>query len=250
MLGWLEQLTHPDGEIAYFNDSVQGLAAAPSALRAYAVRLGVKHVRFPLGPSGYVRLDAGETIVLFDAGPVGPDYQPGHGHCDLLSLEISHRGSRAISNSGVSTYEPCPRRLAERGTAAHNTLRLDGAEQSEVWRQLPRGAPGAADRPPDRRPALGRGRTRRLSEVEGQRYAPATGRCSGRRRHCKRLPRRKRLSSRRSVLAPQPGRECGYRIRRRVGTADRDRILVCRVSACASSDRPLSASGKGGCRQI
>jgi uncharacterized heparinase superfamily protein len=133
MLGWLEQLTHPDGQIAYFNDSVQGLAAEPSALREYAVRLDVREFRIPLGASGYVRLQAGETIVLFDAGPVGPDYQPGHGHCDLLSLEISRRGNRVISNSGVSTYEPCPRRLAERGTAAHNTLRVDGAEQSEVW---------------------------------------------------------------------------------------------------------------------
>ena len=133
MLGWLEQLTHPDGQIAYFNDSVQGLAAAPCALYAYATRLGLRQVRVPLGPSGYVRLEAGDTVVLFDAGPLGPDYQPGHGHCDLLSLEISHRGKRAVSNSGVSTYESGAQRLAERGTAAHNTLRLDGAEQSEVW---------------------------------------------------------------------------------------------------------------------
>jgi uncharacterized heparinase superfamily protein len=133
MLGWLEQLTHPDGQIAYFNDSVQGLAAAPSALRAYATRLGVKPATTSLGTSGYVRLESGETTALFDAGPVGPDYQPGHGHCDLLSLEISHRGKRVISNSGVSTYETCPRRLEERGTAAHNTLRLDEAEQSEIW---------------------------------------------------------------------------------------------------------------------
>lgn len=133
MLGWLDQLTHPDGQIAYFNDSVQGLSAAPCALRDYAARLGVEPSPIPLGPSGYVRLDAGGTTVLFDAGSVGPDYQPGHAHSDLLSLEVSHRGAQAISNSGVSTYEPCPQRLVERGTAAHNTLRLDGAEQSEVW---------------------------------------------------------------------------------------------------------------------
>ena len=133
MLGWLEQLTHPDGQIGYFNDSVQGMAAAPSVLWAYAARLDVKPTPISLGPSGYVRLAAGDTTALFDAGPVGPDYQPGHGHCDMLSLEISYRGKRLISNSGVSTYETCPRRLAERGTAAHNTVRLDEAEQSEVW---------------------------------------------------------------------------------------------------------------------
>lgn len=133
MLGWLRQLTHPDGQIAYFNDSVQGVAVEPGELHAYAARLGVPESPVPLGTSGYVRLQAGNTIVLFDAGPVGPDYQPGHAHCDLLSLEISHRGKRVVSNSGVSTYEPGPQRLAERKTAAHNTLRLDEAEQSEVW---------------------------------------------------------------------------------------------------------------------
>lgn len=133
MLGWLGQMTHPDGQIAYFNDSVQGVAAETADLRGYAARLGVEEAAAPLGASGYVRLESGDTVVLFDAGPVGPDYQPGHAHCDLLSVEISHRGSRVISNTGVSTYEPGRVRLAERGTAAHNTVRVDGGEQSEIW---------------------------------------------------------------------------------------------------------------------
>jgi uncharacterized heparinase superfamily protein len=133
MLGWLEQMTHPNGQIAYFNDAVLGVAAELRDLRNYADRLGVKPRRKPLGSSGYVRLEAGETVVLFDAGPVGPQYQPGHAHCDLLSLEISHAGLPVVTNTGVSTYEPGPRRLEERRTAAHNTLRVDGAEQSEVW---------------------------------------------------------------------------------------------------------------------
>lgn len=133
MLGWLGAVTHPDGQIAYFNDSVQGVAAEPGVLREYSKRLGIDESYAPLGPSGYIRLEQGDTVVLFDAGPVGPDYQPGHAHCDLLSLEISHRGQRVISNTGVSTYGPGPLRLAERGTAAHNTVRIDGVEQSEVW---------------------------------------------------------------------------------------------------------------------
>ncbi len=81
-----------------------------------------------------MRLGAGETMVLFDAGPVGPDYQPGHTVTAICSRSKSRTAAtRVISNSGVSTYEACPRRLAERGTAAHNTLRVDGEEQSEVW---------------------------------------------------------------------------------------------------------------------
>src|SRR5580700_600011 len=133
MLGWLAQLTHPGDRMAYFNDSVQGVAAESPALRMYATRLGVEETRVPLGASGYARLEAGDTVVIFDLGPIGPDYQPGHGHCDLLSLEISHKSRPVITNTGVSTYEAGPWRLAERRTAAHNTVRIDQVEQSEMW---------------------------------------------------------------------------------------------------------------------
>lgn len=133
MLGWLGQMTHPSGEIAYFNDSVSGMAAELSALQDYAARLGLQPEVIPLGASGYFRLHAGCTSVLFDAGPVGPEYQPGHGHCDLLALEISHGGQLLIGNTGVSTYEPGALRLVERRTAAHSTVRVDGEEQSQVW---------------------------------------------------------------------------------------------------------------------
>src|SRR4029079_1785027 len=36
MLGWLDHLTHPDGEIALFNDASFGIAPNPSTLHAYA----------------------------------------------------------------------------------------------------------------------------------------------------------------------------------------------------------------------
>jgi uncharacterized heparinase superfamily protein len=133
MLGWLAQLTHPDGELAYFNDSVRGVAPTLAQLCLYACRLGIRESRIPLSSSGYKRIESGTTVVFYDTGEIGPAYQPGHGHCDLLSLEISHNGRRVIANSGVSTYEPSPQRLSERGTSAHNTLRVDSAEQSEVW---------------------------------------------------------------------------------------------------------------------
>src|SRR5690606_21277684 len=42
-------------------------------------------------------------------------------------------GSRVLVNSGTSTYAPSPERQRQRGTAAHNTLRLDGEDSSEVW---------------------------------------------------------------------------------------------------------------------
>jgi uncharacterized heparinase superfamily protein len=133
MHAWLEQMCHPDGRISFFNDSTFGVAAEPAALFAYARRCGVAPAAVELGESGYVRLAQGDTVVLFDAGRIGPDHQPGHAHADTLSFELSHAGRRLLVNSGISTYAPGLARQAERGTAAHNTLRVDGCDQSEVW---------------------------------------------------------------------------------------------------------------------
>ena len=133
MLGWLEQMCHPDGQISFFNDAALGIAAEPEELREYAARVGVTAKRVALGESGYIRLENADTVVLFDAAPIGPDYQPGHAHADTLSIEVSRGGRRVLVNSGTSTYENCAERLRQRGTAAHNTVCLDGEDQSEVW---------------------------------------------------------------------------------------------------------------------
>ena len=88
-----------------------------------------------LRESGYavVRDPSCESCLIFDCGPLGPDYQPGHGHCDVLSYELSLHGRRVVVDTGVSTYEPCVERYYERSTSAHNTLRVDGEEQAEIW---------------------------------------------------------------------------------------------------------------------
>ena len=133
MSGWLKQMLHPDGQVAFFNDSAFGVAPEPRLLFDYAARLGIDPVTVLPAESGYIRLESAATVVLFDAGPLGPDYQPGHAHCDTLSFEMSHLGRRVLVNSGISTYEDNADRHAQRGTAAHNTIRLDGQDQSEVW---------------------------------------------------------------------------------------------------------------------
>jgi uncharacterized heparinase superfamily protein len=133
MSGWLKGMLHPDGQISFFNDSAFGVAPEPRLLFEYAARLGIQPVRVQPSESGYIRLENDTTVVLFDAGSMGPDYQPGHAHADTLSFELSHRGERLLVNSGISTYERGPERQWQRGTAAHNTVRVDGKDSSEVW---------------------------------------------------------------------------------------------------------------------
>ncbi len=138
MIAWLAAMSHPDGEIAFFNDAALGQARNLAQLSAYAGRVGIAAPASPpalahLADSGYVRLQEGPWCVFFDAAPVGPDYIPGHAHADTLSLEISLAGARLVTNTGTSTYAPGPEREAERATSAHATVELDGANSSEVW---------------------------------------------------------------------------------------------------------------------
>jgi uncharacterized heparinase superfamily protein len=134
MLGWLEAMCHPDGELSFFNDACFGIAPRLCDLRQYAERLGIGNAPPELGESGFIRLEHSGTVAIFDAAPIGPDYQPGHAHADTLSFELSVGGQRLLVNSGISTYENSAARLAQRGTAAHNTVRVDGQDQSDVWR--------------------------------------------------------------------------------------------------------------------
>jgi uncharacterized heparinase superfamily protein len=135
MLAWLETMTHPDGEIGFFNDAAIGIALRRSQLEAYANALGVPKAppTADLQATGYARLEQGPWCVLFDAAPVGPDYQPGHAHADTLAFELSVMGERVISSSGTSTYEKGEQRMFERSTQAHNTVEVDGQNSSEIW---------------------------------------------------------------------------------------------------------------------
>jgi len=139
MLRWLQVMTHPDGQIALFNDAAFGIAPCEAELRAYARRLGVPVNEEPLATvealpqSGYVRLQNARAVIICDVAPLGPDYLPGHAHADTLSFEFSLDGSRVVVDSGTSTYAAGGERHRQRGTAAHNTVEVNQLDSSEVW---------------------------------------------------------------------------------------------------------------------
>jgi uncharacterized heparinase superfamily protein len=139
MLRWLHVMSHPDGQISFFNDAAFGIAASYAELARYARQLGVDVDDRPLTPvevlpaSGYVRLETPRATVLCDIAPVGPDHQPGHAHADTLSFELSVDGQRVIVNGGTSTYASGAARAKERGTSAHSTVEVDGVDSTEVW---------------------------------------------------------------------------------------------------------------------
>jgi uncharacterized heparinase superfamily protein len=140
MLTWVEATTHPDGQIALFNDAAFASAPAPGQLLDYGRKLGLTWSSpgsfIHLKDSGYVAVRDTHHYFIVDIGPMGPDYQPGHGHCDLFSFEWSYGSQRVICDTGVYAYQDPIMRPYVRSTAAHNTVRVDGEEQSEIWQEF------------------------------------------------------------------------------------------------------------------
>ncbi len=141
MLRWLDDVLVADGDIPLFNDSAFGIAPEPAMLFDYGRRL-LGYIQRPVArqplrvacrDSGYFGYRYGGDSMLIDCGHIGPDYQPGHTHCDMLSYELCIDGERLVIDPGVHGYEHDDTRHYLRSTAGHNTVTVDGAEQSEIW---------------------------------------------------------------------------------------------------------------------
>ncbi len=82
---------------------------------------------------GYAVLQGARWQVLFDAGPLGLGSLAAHGHADALAVWASLDGKPLLIDAGTYAYHEDPEwRDHFRGTAAHNTLALDGRNQSEI----------------------------------------------------------------------------------------------------------------------
>jgi hypothetical protein len=73
-----------------------------------------------------------EIRVVADAGPLGYREIAAHGHADALSFTLSVGGDEFLVDPGTYAYHTQPEwRAYFRGTAAHNTVRIDGQDQSQ-----------------------------------------------------------------------------------------------------------------------
>jgi hypothetical protein len=109
-------------------------AKAAAASTSAVLALPAQRV-FPEG--GYYVLGAdlgspGEVRITADAGPLGYLRLAAHGHADALSFTLGVGGEELLIDPGTYDYHRQPRwRAYFRGTAAHNTVRVDGCDQSE-----------------------------------------------------------------------------------------------------------------------
>lgn len=80
---------------------------------------------------GYAILRAGRTHLVFDAGPLGYPSIAAHAHADALNVCLALGKEWWLVDPGTYCYHGEPQwRAYFRGTRAHNTITLDGADQS------------------------------------------------------------------------------------------------------------------------
>ena len=154
--------TRPDGAIPALSDADTGryedvLALAgellgrpdlvyASSRGARGTRPSRRHASFHAGGYHVQRSGWGEgttpyeheRFLIFDCGPLGDG---GHGHYDLLSVEIAAAGRPLVVDPGRYTYSEEPPNLRRwfKGTAAHNTVCVDGLDQTPYRRGGPEG---------------------------------------------------------------------------------------------------------------
>jgi hypothetical protein len=112
------RLFHPYGPRERFGQAtLAGFAPAPCASRLYP-------------DAGIAVMASGSMHLLVDAGPFGPG-SGGHSHADTLSLVARSGTEEILIDPGTYTYVAEPRwRDWFRGSAAHNTVRIDGRDQA------------------------------------------------------------------------------------------------------------------------
>lgn len=172
MFDFLQAVVRPDGSVPLLGDSVPGYPISAKDLFCLgAVLLGRGDLRFAAGSfslyaawwlgtegqarfdtlpqvppswssrsfdsSGYSVLRSGwgrdDSVLVFDAGAISGRHVAGHAHADSLSLDLFALGAPRIIDPGVCTYDAGDIRQYFRGTAAHNTVVVDGDNSTEVW---------------------------------------------------------------------------------------------------------------------
>jgi hypothetical protein len=91
--------------------------------------------------AGVAVMRAGPVHCIVDAGPLGP-FRAGHSHADTLSIVARTGAQDLLIDPGTFSYSDAHWRDVFRGTAAHNTVRLNGLDQADPagpfgWRNPP-----------------------------------------------------------------------------------------------------------------
>lgn len=158
-LTFAHAVQRPDGSTPALSDGDPGDYRAVLELGAELLGAPEPWTDFPVG--GYHVQRAPDRWLVFDCGPIGDG---GHGHYDQLSVEVA-AGRPLLVDPGRYTYADGPDRRWFKGTAAHNTVSVDGLDQTPYRPGKPKGPTSTAT-------FLGRWTAPGLDVLRGQVVSP------------------------------------------------------------------------------
>jgi hypothetical protein len=120
-------------ELPPIGDADHGYALSPYLRLSFGRERPWKRGLTTYERAGYsvVRAVEPERVeLIFDHGPLGMEPGFGHGHADALSVSMRLDRDAVLLDPGTCTYADPPWRAYFRGTAAHNTVTVDGQDQA------------------------------------------------------------------------------------------------------------------------
>jgi uncharacterized heparinase superfamily protein len=120
MMPMLRFFRHGDGNFALFNGMGPTRSELVSTVLAYDDARGAPVANAP--HSGYQRVQAGDALLLVEAGAPPPLPMSAEAHAGCLSFELSSRNHRIVVNCGLPATSRDTWRHVARATAAHSTV--------------------------------------------------------------------------------------------------------------------------------
>lgn len=129
MAAALRLFVHPDGKLALFNGTSEENKDHLNTVFS-KVAANIKSAT-SLTHSGFERLHAGTTVVIFDGG--APQAYGQYCHAGQFSFEMSVGTNRMVVNCGSYLGDDESWLLAERSTAAHSTAVVNNQNSSAIF---------------------------------------------------------------------------------------------------------------------
>jgi len=119
------------GRLPSIGDSDEGHAIAPGIYPRRIIPDKKNGKIQTFYTSGYTIINDNNVVLTFDHGPLGIAPLYNHGHADALSITLSIDDKEMLVDPGTYRYNGEPEfRKYFKGTRAHNTVTIDGLDQS------------------------------------------------------------------------------------------------------------------------
>jgi uncharacterized heparinase superfamily protein len=130
MAPMLRFFRHGDRRLALFNDAIEEDAVLVDLVLTRSETRGHPPLQAP--HSGFQRLQAGQSLVLVDAGKPPPRGFDGTAHAGMLSFELSQGRERIIVNCGGYRGPNAAWQRVARSSAAHSVLVVGDTNSVEI----------------------------------------------------------------------------------------------------------------------